>query len=176
MDENNKFTIEDYVNYEKTSLYTAVCNNDIEIVKLLLSKKEIDVNFKFYSYIKGNLEVDEYFKIKIDKNDDDYDYYVDERNKCNERLIEESALLIAVGKCQIEIVELLLSKNEIDVNFISTLIEYKFNDDDGKLFEYHKRKWTALHLAVYLENKEIIQMLVKHKNININIIDENKIN
>lgn len=110
---------------------------------------------------------------KNTKNDYDIDYVTGEVTKyCNEVFKEENALFLAVDKCEVEIVKLLLSINEIDVNFISTLIEYKHKTFPGSTlekYEYHKRKCTALHLATYKGYSQIIKLLLNHKNININI-------
>lgn len=59
-DENCILSIKDYIRCEQASLYEAINKNDIEIIKILLSRKDIDVNFKFFDHYNGLLEVDKY--------------------------------------------------------------------------------------------------------------------
>ena len=108
--------------YELTALNAATKESNIDIVKLLLSYKNIDVN---------RPNIFEYEKYKIVKN----------------------ALFIAVEVENVDIINILL-EHGVDINFL--------NID-------HDREKTALEMAAEKGNHQIIELLLKCKNINPNI-------
>lgn len=53
----------------------------------------------------------------------------------------------------------------ININYFFIKFYYKFHQIPKNIF-FNK---TALHIAVELENIEIVKLLLKHKNIDVNI-------
>ena len=106
--------------YKKTALFMAAENNDIEMVRLLLSCNKTNVNIinkeTFYSY----------------------KYKSDIRYKCLK--CKKTSLFRAIELGSIDIVKLLLSNNQFDVNIINSIIskDSEFNTND-------KMERTALH-------------------------------
>ncbi|KAK8838914.1 hypothetical protein M9Y10_032373 [Tritrichomonas musculus] len=158
--------------YEKNVLYAAVENENTEIVKILLNIEDIDVNF----LNKKNEMI-----------------YEEMRNSKS----EETALYTAIDKSNLEIVDLLLSNNKIDVNIMNKYedddenYEYtalyfavdkgeikiieslltKENIEINKLNKYEDEEKTALHNAVNNKNMNIIDILLRNKNIDIKVKD-----
>ena len=79
---------------------------------------------------------------------------------------------MAIERQSVEIVSLLLEYEGIDVNIRPLMIKsYYFGLDyeDGKEEEKKKlKKMTPLYLAVKNENTQIVQLLLNHKNIDVN--------
>lgn len=130
---------------KKVSLHIAVENQDVETVKLLLSHPFIDANFKF---IRRKERFCEYYSSYGNRRSDSryYDY-------------EKTALHIAIEIQNIEIIKLLISCPEINVNakYISS--------DSGQ----EKREQAALHMAIDSKNIEIVKILLSCPNIDVNI-------
>ncbi len=155
---NVKLPYLDYqnINSKKTALYLAVENENIEIVKILLSHKDVDVNILNESnaeYTRGRS--DEYFS------------YTDYKTKNKKR----TALYLAVLKENTEIIKLLLENKRIDVNVINTSTFDTAWDKGDVYFTEYKKERTALYLAVQKRNIEIINLLLSNNNIDVNILN-----
>lgn len=125
--------------YKKTALFLAVEKENYEIVKLLLSNKNVDVN------CLCSFEYDPEHHIKEEK----------------------TPLLMAVSKQNIEIVDLLLANNKIDVNFVENYIDSYFVIENETYCEYKDEKLnTALSIAIQNQNIEITKLLLQ-KNIDM---------
>ena len=144
---------------KETALNISVIKGNIDIVKLLLKQKEIDVNAPSIIQ-KTTKEFDDFDKI------DDMKY---------EKI--KNALIYAVEKGNIEIIRLLLENDNIDVNF---QLEKRtlYRDDEigmwtegsewidygiGKLI-----KRSALIIAVEREKLEIVRLLLNNQKIDPN--------
>lgn len=130
---------------ERTALHLAIENNDIEIVKLLLSNDKVDVNscIKFTSF--GS-----------EKNENiNYSCAIKQ---------ETPALYFAVDENCIEIVRLLLKNEKIDVNLPSV---NKIDSSDTKFSKYEEI--APLHVAVKNKRIEIIRYLIENEKINVNL-------
>ena len=116
-DKKDDYTIE-LKRYERTALHESVEENDIEIVKLLLTKNDIDVNC--FAHLKNDI-------IYIERAQN-HDLEVFEYNK--------TPLYMAVDTECVEIVELLLSINKIDPNILS-LDSYVIDDENDEKTYYY---------------------------------------
>ena len=72
----------------------------------------------------------------------------------------QSALHLAVMKGNVEIVKLLLSNENIDVNVFNHINETDYEDEN-----------TALYTAVKNGKLKIVNLLLSHKNIDVNILN-----
>lgn len=128
---------DDYVlnKKEMTALFLAVMQKNPKIVKLLLSRDDIDVNSK---YKKITYETDEKGEFSIEK-----------------KHCEKTALYKAIKEKDIEIVKLLLSKSDIDVNCFAHFINEDPDYFRDETIEYNK---TPLYIAVSVECPEIIEL------------------
>ena len=157
---------------ETSILQKAVINNISEIVKLLLGIKNIDVNKKITNNIdniEDNLWDDEIVKSKkldIQKHANESGFGAGFSSDINEKTI----LHVAIENENDEIVSLLLKNDDIDVNtksFYKTLnyfIQSNQEREERKLEEF-----TPLYLAVDLGNIKIVQLLIDHEKIDVNI-------
>lgn len=78
----------------------------------------------------------------------------------NKKIKEKSVLYSAVEKENVEIIDLLLTKEKLDVN-----IPYLKNKDNELEVK------SPLYLAFEKENVEIIELLLANKDLNINYIN-----
>jgi ankyrin repeat protein len=145
------------VNYEEkndnfTPLTIASRRNHIEIVKLLVGQKDIDVNkmcyFGYLAYTPLMMAI-AYKHVEIVKLLLGHGHV--DVNKVNER--GNYALDFAIVSKDIEIVKLLLNHGSIDVNKISKL------------------GWTPLIKASANKDEKITQLLLEHRDIDVNLID-----
>lgn len=113
-------------------MYLTIEKENIEIVKLLLNNDKIDININNREIEAHNSVTATIRKIAM--------------------LKEKTALFLAVEKENIEIIKLLLNKENLLIN------EY-----NGEWF------LTALHLAAQKSNIEIVKLLLSRKDINKNI-------
>lgn len=129
---------------EKTALYEAIEKENLEIIQLLLNKKEIDVN------IKSTVTFEKLMKSRAD---------------CATFKCEVTPLYQAIEKENPKIVELLLLNNqEIQVNLKSIIHEYIGYQKTEKRHEI-----TPLNRAIKGENLDIIQLLLSRKEIDVNL-------
>lgn len=137
--------------FKKTVLHKAVQNNDLEMVKLLLSTKNIDINILCE---KGEEEWKSSSKDESDNFEDifqnDDDIYEIEKDETSTET--SAALIMAVYQNNVDMVKLLLSHTEIDVNI-----------PEEKMIT----KQTALHIAIYIKNIDIAKLLLPKANINV---------
>ncbi|KAK8899206.1 hypothetical protein M9Y10_001510 [Tritrichomonas musculus] len=140
----------DYILYKckKAALHIAVQKKLFKYVELLLSNPRTDVNilcesFKEY-WSSGSTDYE------ADFNDVDF-YYINPKDDIE---MSSAALHMAVDNNDTEIVKLLLSHPNIDVNILS---------------KSKNVSETALHRAVYKGNEEIIELLLSHPKIDVNI-------
>lgn len=125
----------------KTALHIAVEQNDLDIVKMLLSYEKINVNtISIYNY-------------KIEKHDKGYRYYEHE-------VVEKTALLVAVENDNLEIIKLLLEQKNIDVTKPLTFTSYiKTSNPFNNTRKIIKKK--VLDVAIQKNNQTIINTLKK---------------
>ena len=123
---------------KKTSLITAIEKGNQEIVEILLKQNNVNVKLKFTSN----------YSILMNNNSP---YMSGEVNK--------SILFIAVEKGYSNIVQILINRNDVNVNEESFIVEC-----------YETTKLTPLHIAIENEDIEIIKILLKAKDIDTNCI------
>ncbi|KAK8836716.1 hypothetical protein M9Y10_037232 [Tritrichomonas musculus] len=135
----------DFVN-EKSPLHVAYEINNMEIIKILLSFPNIDVNNKYIKKkVKGEVVNDQ-----IEKNNNFYKVLVIE---------DESLLSIAISDNNIEFIKMLLENPYIDVNIEET----KYIDDNRCMIKYR-----PFIKALEMKNIEIIQLLLSNSKVDIN--------
>ena len=126
-----------YMFKKLTSLHIAVINENYDSIKVLLNSINIDINCV-------ELDRDFYGGIK-----------------------EPTPLIIAIEKENSKIVQLLLSKSEINLNYVCYYYHHQV-PCEGDEYDEPISILTPLQLAVEKENKEIIQILLETKKIDIN--------
>lgn len=164
----------------------AIENKNIEIVKILMQNKNIDVNVKYILSKNGEKtplhmaieeESIEIAKLLIQNKN------IDINTICITEDEKKTALHMAVQKESIDIVKLLLQNESIDINakciynhkeFDSRYTYDSFDPYSRDEYVYETNtleEKTALHIAVYKKkNIEITSLLIQDKRININII------
>ncbi|KAK8895179.1 hypothetical protein M9Y10_023621 [Tritrichomonas musculus] len=160
------------INQNEELLHVAVRNKNSEIVRLLLDNKDIDVNriLKGPNIFNPDIWDDEEVKLNklaIREKVDNYCSFC----SSNPFYEEITALYIAVKDNNVEIVKLLVGHGNIDVNMKSLVkkYEYSYNNKGKESEEKNITNLTPLYLAVKNENYEIVQLLINHKNIDINM-------
>ncbi|KAK8888254.1 hypothetical protein M9Y10_039319 [Tritrichomonas musculus] len=196
-DVNSKITYkEEEAQIETTVLCMAIEIEDIDLVKFLVEKPELDSNIT--TIIIEKEEEEEVFELFRGKEKDE----IKEENKEKEILIyenitrkETTPLCMAVNKQNIEIIKLLLSRPELDVNgksvkeyrnFIPISIKpspsllklaESFIESPESLFQSKERlkktlevvekdETNALHMSI--DNIEIAKLLLSHQFIDVN--------
>ena len=175
---------------EKPSLYLAIEKQNSEIIKLLLESKKVDINRKMeiktdeYSLVFEKIQMPPLYKaINIGNvrifnlllNDESID--VNSLYECDNNYYftyrQEIALLIAVQFKNFEMVKLLLSKPNIDVNYRAT---YEYDVENGKEHLSNRddtiqtiRK-TALRIAIEKGYAQICKLFLAHPNIDVNAV------
>ena len=173
----------------KTALMIAIENENLELIRLLISNKDINVNASCEHIIKY----------------DDY-YFQDSYPE------EITPLYLAVDKENIEIIQLLLTNEKIDVNRINKIVSYdnkvtekneededeeEDNSDydfsphdiedhfyepinnrneykDPELTIVKSEQKTSFYLAIEKGNIEIIHLFTKNNDIDFNIVNTTK--
>lgn len=135
---------------EMTPLYIAVNTRNKEIVRLLLSKSQINVNDPYnYSYEKG------------------YSVY----RGLESTSIKKTPLSLAVENEDVEIVELLLARENIDVNIP---FEYKSNytikKNNSERQSETVKILSPLFVAVQKDNDRIVEDLLIKSQINLQFV------
>lgn len=147
-------------------MHIAIENENIEIIKLILL------------YSKLNINLNSQYKTVY--------YYEEPQNKEQEMVAqlgskesEKTTLFTAIEKGNIDIIQLLLSYPEIDINMHSILTESwiwkdpkKLDDDEVYVFKVNKKK-SPLHYSIEMKNTQIIRLLLKQKSIDVDVVDEN---
>lgn len=169
---------------EKTALAIAIENNNHEIINILLSHSEIDLNISFRSLFESN-SFDDYCYIS-----DFIESEIDEKNALflaiENNNIEIVELLLASNKIDID--KELFSMH-FDSDFIhselNTIIQQALNSESqDDIIRYHSidfifnivknsakskminlTKKSILQYAIDTEKKDIIKILLNHKNI-----------
>ena len=142
---------------KKTALHVAVEKENIELIQLLLNTNNIDVNIKTYESFNEPRFVQ-------------YAEWCREPVKYDKCLLstEKTALYIATEKNNLEIVKLLLNHKDTQVNTIS-YVRKPLSDELYNTERDITTGKTALEVAVKNENNEIVQQLLQHNNIDVNI-------
>lgn len=149
---------------EKTPLYLAIEKQNIELVDLLLKNKSIDINIINRFDCATEVEI---------KKREFVNWHTDYLNITKESY-EKTALFLAVEKGNIEIVKLLLSKDEIDVSIINKKELFQINMKPKKWENNLIYEKDVLFWAIENDNFEIIKLLLKNSKINYAINNTNK--
>lgn len=165
--------------YQKTVLHFAVEQEDYEIIKILLNKKDIDVNakkiFKYQknktnffsiketnalciSIEKGNLEI---IKLLLTREIDVNVKKIYKGYENDKYDYEKAPLHLAIEKGNLEILKLLLSFPSIDIN------SFEINTYNSSSSNYAIINSTALHYSNKNDNFEIFKLLLSHQDIEI---------
>lgn len=150
---------------QKTPLYILVELGLTAVVELLLKRKDIKINEKSVFTRKGCTK---YVDVVVNYEGDTDSLPVEEEDYREEKTV----LLAAVEHYNIEMVSLLLSHPDINVNDKTTTRNI-INDLELRKKTQNNTSTTALHIAVKHKNVEIIQLLLNHKKINVNVVDNN---
>lgn len=171
---------------EEAPINAAISNDDDEIVQLLLNQKDIDVNLRSLKYDEDIDECTSEFYREVtplyqaagfcknpkivqlllnQKNTDinaiinirEEQYYTSTGKRFDPRNIEETALYAAVNNGKLENVRILLTQENIDVNF-------KSKTYCNKLFH----AMSILERAVYRRNLDILKLLLEDKRFDVN--------
>lgn len=175
---------------EKNALHVAVEKQKYEIVKLLLSRPEIDVNAR-YNYLKKdytssfdgseektalhiaikkkNLEIT---KLLLNHPGIDVNAQFRFIKKSKDKVSEKTALHLAIEENNLPILKILLDHNEINVNAIykSVSTEYvsKHSSKIGNEKEVLLEK-TALHM-INNNNNKMFDLLLTRQDLDTNIL------
>ena len=158
---------------KRTALHVAIEKENIEMVKILLTRKDIDINLYWKSKNENCLIDDKKTALHLAVEKSNVEIvkllllYQNIDVNCltlafkGPDLIEKTALQIAVENENAEIVKLLLSKPNIDVN--------NYMISNTLLRSCNRKKMTALYIAVEKDNIEITYLLCLHPYTNIDI-------
>lgn len=151
------------LNKGRSPLFDLICNDNIDIIKALLLDENIDVNNKFQY---------EQTIVKFDDLDSWKNYCLTKEIKNRSHIksfsyynSDKRILQYAIELEKKEIVKLLLSNDQIDVNAVSIVIKNEVNQEEntGKIVIT-----TPLIEAVRVDDADIVKYLLSNKNININ--------
>lgn len=156
------------VKKQKTLLFYAIENSNLEIVQLLLQHKDIDVNQKSYvdnfvvgeytplygAVENGNIKI---IQLLLQHKDID----INLKSYINRHA--HTPLFSAVKNCNIDAVRILIKRNDIDIN-LKSLVHHLAT------FYETLTEYSALYQAVTNNDIEIVQLLLDHKDIDINAI------
>ena len=185
--QNNKYKDVDIDIYwiEKTALHLAIKESNSQIVQLLINNPNIDVNaklLKYYSFKKYNEYSVDYVRGNFYFTDDGDDYEV----VLYKNRILKSTILLAIEKFNddIEIIESLVRKTQIDVNFgfkhdVSLLYIYCYQKTKNchDSFGYSKLlnlSRTPLFFSIENDRNEIIDILLKSSHIKFNLLSNDR--
>ncbi|KAK8846392.1 hypothetical protein M9Y10_020409 [Tritrichomonas musculus] len=132
--------------YKETPIQMAIKCGNIEILSLLLARKEININQKTI------------YKRQIEGVDDEFEKK------------EMTALISVIETDSTEMIELLLGREDIDVNIITknkTVVKYIKKGREGVMYTFDER--TALHHAIINNKMMMIARLIENEKINTNI-------
>ena len=162
----------------QNALSLSVCNNNLQMVKLILSRRKPDINYKsifraqsangFLEYKESapiifaitnlNIEI-----IKIFLAYPEFDVNIGNKHYLSTNAMENYFISLslplheAINLGYSNIVELLLQRKDIDINAksISTI-------------DNNRTEMTPLYMAIKNKNIEIVKLLLSHSNINVN--------
>lgn len=143
----------------KSLLHTAIEKGNVNIVKLLLTNENLDVNMKEKYVTEGPPAPDT--RSLFDNSEKGYEWAPwDEWDRHGRLLFAEiTPLYLAIVNGNIDIIKTLLESKNADINLLS-----KFSIDDNCILV------SPLHAAVANENLEIVQLLLNNKSIDANAI------
>src|SRR5436309_2200837 len=90
--------------------------------------------------------------------------------------MNDTALMLASINNHKEVVEMILNVPNIDINLQEKVLQFNYVNEHNKICIVKKNGNTALIFAARSSHKEIVEMLLKMPNININlknIVNEN---
>lgn len=146
-----------------SALQAAIGYQNLQAIQLLLARSDVDIN---YQNINGDtplifaVSTNNYDIVKCILSVPNIDV-----NIIN--LFKISALQIAVQNNNLQIVHLLLSRQDINVN-IPVITSQNYVSNDVKVSSYSKEEKSVLHLAIQNNNLDMFNLLLSHKNINVN--------
>ena len=155
-----------------TALHFAIEIRNVEIVKLLLDFKNIDVNILSNNSKINKKSVIGHVILDNDEGDGLDIPYKETDNCCKwtediEKTSQKTPLYITVERKNIEIFEALLAINDIDINLASIFsIKNKKNGEEELNDNVIKQiKQTPLKLAIEKKEYKMMIILMKHKRI-----------
>lgn len=155
---NYKPNIRETLSLEKTALHVATENCFTEIVEYLLANPKID----------PNIVLSETKSTSCEPFDNEYDT----ENTSTKR--KETALFIAVKQRNLNMIQLILSSENINPNSLS---EYESNSStsNNSISTSIRTGWqkSPLHLAIEEKQISVIQYLLSHPMIDVNIKCQN---
>ena len=83
----------------------------------------------------------------------------------------KTALYLAAANGHTQIVELLLARPEIDVNAPDNSLQEIYIGNPPAVKRYDLQKTTPLYMAAFSGHEAVVELLLKHKNINVNAQD-----
>ena len=147
-----------------TPLITAIKSENIEIIKILLSNRNIDINLPYVYYSYRKLEWNTF-----QRGEGYCSYFFHDSRTINDSM---SPLNYAITKNNIEIIKLLLDNKDIDVNFVRKYNDSDYNEYRGNIEKKEiKKEQTLLHQVVNEQNNEIVKLLISNQNIDTNLIN-----
>ena len=135
---------DDYVSLKITPLFFLILKKKDDVINLLLSNKNIDINLKS-QFSRERFESNEYIKFKAFKN----------------------PLHYSIEKNKIDFVKLLLKNEKIDVNSLKKYMIISKGTDEPFISK-KSYETTPLHTAILEENFEIVKLLLNNKKIDVN--------
>lgn len=166
---------QNYHRYEgETPLSASITNERIDIIKILLSQKNIDVNCKSIYFDSGisekaplhraielqNTEIVQILLSRSEINVNLLSIFNENYKLLEEKYVENAPIHLAVITNNISILNLLLSHPFIDINMKSYFYIYK----DWKKISHER---TAFHMAIENKNIDIVKILLSNPYINI---------
>lgn len=166
-----------YAYFEGTSFHEAALSENLDIIRLLLTRDDIDAN-SFFKYKKCKDDVinekTALFLAIENENKDLISILLSNENvdvnlvnvlkfKDDGGSYEKSPLYKAVEIGDSDIVKLLLTRKEININYKSI---YNSNRKELSWNEYREK--ALLHLAVETESIDILKMLLEQASLDVN--------
>lgn len=184
---------------EKTALHIAINKRNLIITKLLLNHPGIDVNaqLRFIKNSKDKISEKTALHLAIEKWDDiilrillghpkinvnaiyrsvstgSNSNYSSKMGKEKEVICEKTALYMLISFNEKEKAELLLNNPEVDTNILYREIhKYDCSEPKDKFDPTDTIERTALYLAAYKNNIQVVRKLLSHSKTNPNIFSK----